>query len=299
MPPESIPSHDALIAGSRLPRLEARVLLECASGRSRSWLIAHGDEPAAPRTIERFQALAQRRLIDGEPIAYLTGEREFHGLSLAVGPAVLIPRPETELLVDHAIARLLDSAREEPMHPPTDARRRDRAARQLPAVIDLGTGSGAIALAIAAAVRTVRIVATDRSREALAQARANETRLGLAGRIDWREGSWWAAVARSEDFDLVLANPPYIAAGDPHLAQGDLRHEPLEALSPGPSGLEALRQIVGAASSHLRAGGWLMLEHGHDQGAAVRGLLTRAGLVRVRTLVDLEGRERITEGGRP
>jgi release factor glutamine methyltransferase len=299
MPAETAPSHDALIAGSGLPRLEARVLLESASGCSRSWLIAHGDETAAPQTVERFQTLAQRRLEHGEPIAYLTGEREFHGLSLSVGPAVLIPRPETELLVDRAIEHLRVWGSDHTTPDLALARRTDGLASGAPAVIDLGTGSGAIALAIAAAVRQARIVATDQSREALAQARSNEARLGLAGRIDWREGSWWEAVRAGERFDLVLANPPYIPAGDPHLSRGDLRHEPMMALSPGPDGLEALRRISSGAPEHLRPGGWLILEHGHDQGAAVRNLLAQAGLTAVQTLADLASRERVTEGRRP
>jgi release factor glutamine methyltransferase len=273
-------SYDQLIAASGLPRLEARMLLEHASGCSRSWLIAHGDEPADAQTTTYFLALAERRTRAGEPIAYLTGVREFHSLRLAVSPAVLIPRPETELLVDRALELIVNN---------------NDHAGTAPSILDLGTGSGAIALAIAATQPRARIVATDRSAAALNQARANASQLGLDSRIEWRLGDWWEAVGEAERFSLVLANPPYIARHDPHLSQGDLRHEPIEALASGEDGLDAIRTIAAGARGHLTDRGWLLLEHGFDQGEPVRALLEAAGFAWVRTLEDLEGRERVTQ----
>jgi release factor glutamine methyltransferase len=266
------PTADSLVGNSALPRAEARMLLERASGRRREWLLAHGDEPLEPCVSECFLALEARR-IKGEPIAYLCGEREFHGLALRVVPAVLIPRPETELLVDTACARAPASA----------------------AILDLGTGSGAIALAIAATRTDLRITATDQSIEALAVASDNARRHGLGeDRIIFRPGSWWQAVGADERFDLIVSNPPYIAESDPHLAQGDLRFEPRAALASGPDGLEALRDIASGALAHLVPGGWLMVEHGWNQAEAVRLLFDAAGLRDARTLRDLAGQERVT-----
>lgn len=252
---------------------EAAILLAHALGVDRSWLIAHGGDLLSNEDSLRFEALIARRAA-GEPIAYLIGWRGFHALDLAVSPAVLIPRPETELLVELALARM-----------PVD--------RPL-AVLDLGTGSGAIALAVASPRPRARVTATDASAAALAVARVNAERLGIAN-VEFIEGSWWAPLAGCR-FDLVLSNPPYIAECDPHLDVGDLRFEPRSALAAGPDGLDDLRIIAAGACEHLAAGGWLLVEHGFDQGAAVRSLFAEASLEPVATHRDLEGRERVTVG---
>jgi release factor glutamine methyltransferase len=250
---------------------EAAVLLAHALGVDRAWLIAHAGDPLPGHAAARFDALVARRAA-GEPVAYLVGRRGFHALDLAVSPAVLIPRPETELLVELALARM----------PP------DRVLD----VVDLGTGSGAIALAIAAARPRARVLATDASATALEVARANAARMGLSN-VAFAHGSWWVPLA-GRRFDLVVSNPPYIADDDPHLGAGDLRFEPRAALAAGPDGLDDLRIIAAGAPAHLAPGGWLLVEHGFDQGAAVRALLAEAGLRSVTTHRDLEGRERVT-----
>lgn len=242
-------------------------------GVGRAWLFAHDCDPVSPQQQAAFLALLARRE-RGEPIAYLTGEREFYGLALHVGPATLIPRHDTELLVELALQRL-----------PADA-----AAR----VLDLGTGSGAIALALADQRPCAVVHGCDASAEALAVARANAEALGLA-RVQWTQGDWWRPF-EGQRFDLVVSNPPYIEDADPHLEQGDLRFEPRSALASGPDGLQDLRRIIHAAPVHLQPGAWLLLEHGSLQGAAVRSLLEAAGLVEVQTWVDLESRDRVSGG---
>jgi release factor glutamine methyltransferase len=258
-------------------RLDGQLLLARRLGRDRAWLIAHGDAPLPPAVRADFEALCRRRAA-GEPLAYLTGQREFRGLTLGVEPSVLIPRPETEHLVDWALAlrqgRLAGVAR--------------------PDVVDLGTGSGAIALALASAWPGARVTAVDRSAAALAVARRNGDVLRLA--VDWRHGDWWGPLA-GLSFDLALSNPPYVADGDPHLPA--LRYEPTEALVGGPDGLAALRAIVRAAPAHLRPGGWLLLEHGATQAEAVTGLLRSAGFTDVETRQDLAGHPRCTGGRWP
>ncbi|MBT9489536.1 MAG: peptide chain release factor N(5)-glutamine methyltransferase [Rubrivivax sp.] len=249
-----------------LDRLDAQLLLAHVLQRPRAWLLAHDDEALTPDHIAQYRALCTRRA-DAEPLAYLTGEREFHGLPLVVGPGVLVPRPETEHLVDWALERLAG------LHQPT--------------VADLGTGSGAIALALARACPQAAVTAVERSPLALAIAQANGARLGLA--VQWLAGDWWQPLA-GQRFDTVVSNPPYIAAADPHLPA--LRHEPLAALAAGPDGLDDLRAIIAGASAHLQPGGWLLLEHGHDQGAAVRALLEHQGLAHPQTRRDLAGLER-------
>jgi release factor glutamine methyltransferase len=262
-----------------LDRLDAQLLIAHRLDRDRSWVLAHGEAPLLPGD---ESALAERfaRRAAGEPLAYLLGEREFHGLSFEVGPDVLVPRPDTETLVDWAIGLLADPL----------------AAQGTPRLLDLGTGSGAIALAVKHACPRVRMHASDLSAAALAVARRNARRLGLA--VVWHQGSWWAPLG-GHCFDLVLANPPYVAAGDPHLAA--LAHEPAAALVPRDddgSGLADLRRIVTGAHGHLVPGGWLLLEHGHAQGAAVRQLLLAAGFDDVSTRRDLADRERVSGGRR-
>jgi release factor glutamine methyltransferase len=256
-----------------LPRLDAQLLLAHATGRDRTWLIAHDDAVLDAAAADAFERLSARRAA-GEPLAYLVGTKEFHGLALEVGPEVLVPRPETELLVDLALALLREAGRS-------------------PAAVDLGTGSGAIALALKASLPDARVGASDASATALGRARANGLRLGLD--VDWRLGSWWEPW-QGERFAVAVANPPYVAAGDPHLAQ--LVHEPQAALVSGPDGLDAIRAIVATSGEHLVHGGWLWVEHGHDQGEAVRGLLAGAGYRAVSTRTDLAGHPRCSGGQR-
>lgn len=261
----------AAAKASGLARLDAQVLLAHHLGRSRAWLIAHdSDLVPEPRALA-FAADCARRA-DAVPLAYLVGEREFHGLALQVNAAVLVPRPETEGLVQWGLECVAGLA--------------------APEVLDLGTGSGAIALAMKHRRPDARLVASDASGPALAVARANGRHLGLA--VEWRQGPWWQACQAGERFDIVLSNPPYVAAGDPHLAA--LRHEPLGALTPGGDGLGALRDIVQGAEAHLRPGGWLLLEHGHDQGEAVQAMLRATGFGHVATRPDLAGLPRCTGG---
>ena len=259
-----------------LDRLDAQLLLGHVLGRDRGWLLAHDDEALSATQLGAFEALVSRRQA-GEPVAYLLGEKAFHELSLRVDARVLVPRADTEVLVEWALALL----------------RTDLAALERPAVVDLGTGSGAIALAVAHAAPSVIVTATDASVDALAVARANGDRLGLA--VEWLSGHWWAPLA-GRSFDLALSNPPYIPDGDVHLAA--LAAEPRGALTPGPSGLEALREIVDGAAARLRPGGWLLLEHGFDQQDAVRQLLSAAGFEAVETRLDLAGLPRCTGGRR-
>lgn len=266
-------------AASRLPgdeaRLEAELLLAHALDRPRSWFYAHAGDLLEPRDASAFADLLRRREA-GEPVAQITGHRGFWSLELAVTPDTLIPRPETELLVELALDRL----------PRAEPRR----------VLDLGTGTGAIALAIASERPLADLTAVDASQAALDVARDNAAEAGLALRL--RHSDWFSAVA-GERFDLVASNPPYIADGDPHLQQGDLRFEPRAALASGPDGLDAIRVITRDAPAHLVPGGWLLVEHGYEQGPAVRALFAAAGLQSVATERDLEQRDRVTLGRRP
>ena len=265
-----------LAARARIDAVDAELLLVHVLGKSRSWLFAHADDLAAPATAAAFDALVARRAA-GEPVAYLTGRRGFWRFDLAVSPATLIPRPETERLVELALERL-----------PADRPLR---------IADLGTGSGAIALALAHERPHAQVLAIDASADALAMARANADALHLRN-IEFRLGDWLAPL-QGQRFDLIASNPPYIALSDPHLDQGDLRHEPAAALASGADGLDAIRTIVGGAAAHLQPGGWLLLEHGWEQGAAVRDLLDRAGFTMVRTERDLEDRDRVSLGRSP
>jgi release factor glutamine methyltransferase len=271
-------AETAAVIGSNptaAPRAEAEILLAHALGLSRAQLWARPEAAVAPAAADAARALARRRAA-GEPVAYLVGRRAFWTIELEVGPAALIPRLETELIVEQALALLPASA--------------------AACVADLGTGSGAIALALAAERPAWRIVATDASGEALALARRNAARLRLT--VDFRQGDWAGALRPGEVFDLVASNPPYVAEGDPHLTEGDLPWEPVAALTAGADGLDAIRQIAPAALTHLHAGGWLLLEHGAQQGPAVRAILARAGFGAIDTLRDLAGLERVTLGRR-
>lgn len=254
-----------------LDRLDAQWLLGHLLAQTSAWLTAHGDQPLPDATAKAYAALCQRRAA-GEPLAYLVGHCGFHGLNLQVTPDVLVPRPDTETLVDWALALL----------PALGLPR--------PRVLDLGTGSGAIALAVARGHPAADVTATDLSPAALAVARANAQALGLAPH--WAQGAWWRALAAGARFDLVLSNPPYIAGNDPHLPA--LRHEPSLALTPGGDGLDALRQIVAGAPGHLAPGGWLLLEHGWDQAGAVAALLAAAGFSAITHRQDLAGHTRCT-----
>lgn len=277
---DTAPSIDDLIRHSQLPRAEARRLLACLTGQPLTWFMAHGDDPADPDIAARFQALAERRRA-GEPLAYLLGQQEFYGRPFAVSPAVLIPRADTETLVETALEQLT-------------LLRQQRRAVPL-SLLELGTGSGIIAITLALEAPDTEVHAVERSPEALAMAQQNAKALG-ADRIHWHAGSWWQALASPRHFDLIVSNPPYIAAGDHHLQQGDLRFEPPQALAAGPDGLDDLRIIIGGAPAHLNPGGWLLLEHGYDQEAPVQTLLRDAGFADVFTRRDLAGLPRVSGG---
>ena len=263
----------AALAQAGLAPIDASVLLAHALGKDRASLVAHAADELPQQAFDAFFAAARRRR-DGEPVAYLTGRREFHGIALDVTPAVLIPRPETEALVDAAL---------------------DRIGMDTPArVLDLGTGSGAIALAIAHARPNADVVGVDIAGAALTVARGNAQRLGLAN-ARFAPSDWFAALSGMR-FDVIVANPPYIAAGDPHLAEGDLRFEPRHALTPGGDGLDALRTIVAGAPAHLVRDGALLVEHGFDQAPAVRNLFVHHGYADVRSTRDLAGHLRVVAG---
>ncbi len=284
MSPGQASGAEAWLRASGLARVDALALLRELAGIGHAMLLAHPDAPLAPATLRRLQRAAAR-LRDGEPLAYVLGWREFHGLRLRVAPAVLVPRPETELLVDFALAHL----------PPRDGAR----------VLDLGTGSGAVAIAIAAERANARVHGVDASADALRIARGNARRLlsraRAGGAPRWHLGDWMQALPESaRDFDLIVSNPPYVAARDPHLAA--LRHEPRLALvgaRAADDGLGEIRELVAQAAPRLRPGGWLALEHGYDQARAVRALLRRAGLTGVHTLRDLAGIGRVSAGRAP
>jgi release factor glutamine methyltransferase len=268
----------SLESHSDSPRLDAELLLGKVLGLSRPGLIARGNDPVANERERVYLSLIEQRL-RGAPIAYLTGTREFWSLDLRVTPAVLVPRPETELLVELALQRL-------PEHEACPSA--DRAC----SILDLGTGSGAIALAIASERPGARVTGVDISPAALEVAIQNSRDLRLA-HVDWRLGSWFAPV-HGERFDLIVANPPYVAAADPALEH--LRAEPAIALCGGPTGLETLSAIVGAAAPHLNNQGWLILEHGSNQAVEVAQLLERHGFTQVSSHLDFSGKPRVTLG---
>jgi len=267
------PTVRQALAQCGLVPLDAKVLLAHVLECNRAWLAAHETDGLTQDEASAFAALCNRRRA-GEPVAYLTGTREFWGLTLGVTPDVLIPRPETETLVEFALSKLP----------------RNRALR----VLDLGTGSGAIALALAHDRPNSVVLATDHSDAALAVARGNALRLNLTN-VAFAAADWYAGIPPGT-FDLIASNPPYIGAVDPHLQEGDLRFEPVSALSPGVDGHAALRAIIGGAREHLAPGGWLAVEHGYDQSDAVQALFRDAGFADVVTLRDLAGIPRVVAG---
>ena len=266
-------AREQLAGRSDSAGLDAELLLAAALGKPRSFLYAWPDHQPTSSVRERFADSIRARAA-GQPVAYTLGSKEFFGLDLAVTPAVLIPRPDTELLVEQVLERL--------------------DAGSTATIADLGTGSGAVALALARHLPAARVLATDSSAEALKVARANARELRLE--VDFLRGDWCAPLGDAS-VDVLVANPPYVAEGDPHLAE--LAAEPLAALVSGPEGLDALRTIIGQSPRVLRTGGWLVLEHGFDQGGAVRTLLAEAGFSGVTSARDLGGHERVSLGRRP
>ena len=264
---------DRLRITSPTARLDAELLTAGSLERPRSFLVSHAGEALSPETCERIAQAVERRT-RGEPVAYILGTREFWSLDLEVNPHVLIPRPETERLVEFALEVL-----------PRDSHGK---------VLDLGTGSGAVALAIAHDRPAVRVIATDISPEAIVVACRNAERLELSN-VKFLVGDGYDPVGAMH-FDLIVSNPPYIAANDPALASPELRAEPRDALVPGPTGLETIERIVARAREHLRPDGWLALEHGAEQGKAVSALLSRADFSTIRSLKDLAGHDRVTVG---
>lgn len=257
-------------------KLEAQLLMQHVLDVDHAWLISHADTGINPLQLQTFQALLQRRL-NGEPIAYILGYREFYGLKLKVTPDTLIPRADTETLVDAALAKI--------------------PAEQAQILLDLGTGSGAIALALAHHRPLTQVVALDASKPALSVAIENAKQLQIDN-IALLHSHWFSAID-GQLFDGIVSNPPYIGAHDPHLRQGDLRFEPHTALIGGDDGLADLHEIIGRAPTHLKPQGWLMLEHGYLQAGAVATLLTQAGFHRIETLKDLGGNDRVTFGHLP
>lgn len=263
----------ACLQSRGVDRLDAQLLLLHLLDKpvhQRGWLLAHDDALLPPALAANLEALLQRRLA-GEPLAYLTGHKEFFGLDLQVDARVLVPRPDTETLVTWALELLAGQQR----------------------ALDMGTGSGAIALALKASLPSLNVQASDLSAAALAVAQTNAQRLQLD--VSFHRGAWFDALPPSEArFDCIVSNPPYIAERDPHLAA--LQFEPAPALSSGPDGLDDLRQIISQAPSHLTPGGWLLLEHGYDQAESVCGLLSAAGFMQVQSRRDLAGIERCSGG---
>ncbi len=263
----------AVLSGtSSTPRLDAEVLVMHACGIGRSELITHQETPLTGGQLNKLEDLLARRK-QGEPVAYIIGAREFWSMELNVTPATLIPRPETELLVEKALE-----------HIPRDAEW---------TLADLGTGSGALALAIVKERPRCRVIAIDNSPAALEVAKSNAKKFNLAN-VEFREGDWFAPLIGAS-FDMIVSNPPYIRAGDPHLTQGDVRFEPATALVSGADGLDAIHQIASQAQQYLKPGGWLLLEHGLDQANAIHVLLQHTSWHRITSYRDLAGHQRVTE----
>ncbi len=263
-------------ATTAIGRVDAQVLVSHLLGVNRAYLAANPMRILTESEDARIDLAVARRAM-GHPVAYLVGKREFYSRDFSVGPGVLIPRPETEVLVEVALAKL-------------------RGVSGAPRILDLGTGSGAIALTLACERPDAAVTATDTSEEALAIARENARALGCEARVELLPGSWYAPVGERR-FDLIVANPPYVAAADPHLAAGDLRFEPGSALTDGSAdGLESIRAIVSGARGHLAPGGWLLLEHGYDQADRVREMLLEAGFTERVSIPDLAGIARVAGG---
>lgn len=269
-----------LIGNCELPANEARILLahllEKHYQLPRSALLSRDDMVLNEQAFREWKNLASRR-INGEPIAYILGKKGFHNIELLVGPGVLIPRPETELLVEIALAEISK------INKPAS-------------VLDLGTGSGAIALSIASSTPLASLIATDQSIEALTIAKQNAQSLALSAQIQFAQGSWYEAVSPQDQFDVIVSNPPYIASQDPHLGQGDLRFEPESALTDYGRGLSCLQAIISGAGKFLNSGGLVAVEHGYDQSEAVVGLMKEAGLIDVQVHHDLAGHCRAVSG---
>jgi release factor glutamine methyltransferase len=270
--PDTLTVRQAL-AQCGLAPVDANALLAHVLGKDRTWLVAHATDPLLQKKIDEFFAAAKRRR-DGQPVAYLTGTREFYSLALQVTPDVLIPRPETETLVEAALAYVA----------------KDAAAR----ILDLGTGTGAIALAIARVRPRAEVMAIDVSDAALAVAATNAQRLGI-GNVRFTQSNWYASLGETR-FDFIVSNPPYIAADDPHLREGDLRFEPRAALTPGGDGLDALRAIIAGAPDHFADSAMLLVEHGYDQADAVHALFVQHGFVDIKRWRDLAGHWRVAGG---
>ncbi|HEU4780335.1 MAG TPA: peptide chain release factor N(5)-glutamine methyltransferase [Steroidobacteraceae bacterium] len=271
--PDLSDSERLLASAARtIDRRDAEILLAHCWGMTRSLLLASSGEPVPTEVAACFEE-ARRQRSTGVPVAYLLGRREFWSLDFAVNAAVLVPRPETELLVQRVLQLLVTAAAD---------------------VADLGTGSGAIAIAIAHERPNWRVLGTDASSEALSVARGNGQRLA-GGRVEWALGNWYAALG-DRRFDLLVSNPPYVAADDPVLGEDGLRHEPRAALTPGGDGFADLSTLINGAPGHLHRGGWLVLEHGSAQGDPVRSLLVARGFTHVTSHRDLAGHERVTEG---
>ncbi|MCV2354438.1 peptide chain release factor N(5)-glutamine methyltransferase [Paucibacter sp. B2R-40] len=272
--PVDVSSALSLARTLGLDRLDAQLLLAASLKQNRAWLISHDDAALAPALAAKLvEQMTQRAA--GMPLAYLLGEQEFHGLRLTVTPDTLVPRADTETLVDWALELLTTMG-------------------SAPSLVDLGTGSGAIALAIKASFPAAVVSAVDLSAAALAVARGNASRLNLD--VSFHQGDWWQPLA-GERFDVIVSNPPYIAGGDPHLPA--LRHEPIGALTPGGDGLSDLRQLIEGAPAHLRPGGWLLLEHGYDQAPAVAEALLARGFAELGLRRDLGGQPRVSAGRWP
>ena len=270
----------ALLGDSSLPQNEARILLAFVLEKHyqlpRSALLSRDDMTLHPAALDEWLDLESRR-IAGEPIAYLVGIKGFHAIELQVAPGVLIPRPETELLVDIALEEI------ERLHGNAH-------------ILDLGTGSGSIALALAHAAPQALLIATDQSTEALAIAKLNTQKLKLADRVQFRQGDWYEALDTHQQFDLILSNPPYIRSLDPHLSQGDLRFEPSSALTDFGNGLSCLEIIISGANRHLKAGGFIAVEHGFDQSSAVVQFMKNVGFKDIQVHLDLAGHKRSVSG---